>query len=143
MSIFEIVPILLGLVAAVAGGALVADAFLEDQPFAGQERRQHPRPPRSRLGEGLIGAGLACVALVLLTGGGWSLATLLMLFAFALEIAGIALSARYLVELTLGPTHRGRAGADFAPARRGLLHRRRLVGSSDGPAPGWPLVGDD
>ena len=68
MSWIDVVPFIAGLIAALAGGALVGEAVLSDEPFA-VERRRLARAERNRVGQGALGASLVCTALVLLSGG--------------------------------------------------------------------------
>ena len=57
----ELLPVLLGVVAAVMGGLLVLDAIIADGTFISVERRRSSRPPRSRTGEGLVGAAIMLI----------------------------------------------------------------------------------
>jgi hypothetical protein len=91
----EILPILLGILAAIAGLALVFDAVLRDGVFIAPERRRRARAPRHHLGEGLFGAGLCVIALALVSGDVWRYTTVAMLAALILCAAGTVLNWRY------------------------------------------------
>lgn len=137
MSWMEVLPFLGGLVAAVVGGALIADAALHDEPF-GIERRRVARPERNRVGQGCLGASLVCTALVLLSGGGSPFSVAATFVGIALVIAGVVLNWRYLVDLTSGPSSRLRNASLGDDSRRG--------GDFDGtraPAYGWPVTSDE
>lgn len=135
MSWMEIIPFLGGLLAAIAGGALVADAALIDEPY-GTERRKAPRPQRNRVGQGCLGGSLVCTALVLLSGGASPFAIAATFVGIALLAAGVVLNWHYLMDLINGPTSRAQLGLGKDSSRR----------SDDGtpaPAYGWPVHSDD
>jgi len=134
MSWMEVLPFLGGLIAAVVGGALVADAALHDEPFAA-ERRRTPRPERSRVGQGCLGGSLVCTALVLLSGGGTPFSIAATFVGIALLIAGVVLSWHYLLDLINGPSGR----ASLSPVNN---DPRQSDGSAT-PAYGWPVSSDD
>ncbi|HSC32061.1 MAG TPA: hypothetical protein VLD17_10060 [Gemmatimonadaceae bacterium] len=134
MSWMEVLPFLGGLIAAVVGGALVADAALRDEPFAA-ERRRTPRAERSRVGQGCLGGSLVCTALVLLSGGGTPFSIAATFIGIALLTAGVVLNWRYLLDLINGPS--GRA----SPSSVNTDPRQSEAGAT--PAYGWPVSSDD
>ena len=137
MSWLEVLPFIGGLIAAIAGGALIADAALSDEPFA-TERRRAPRPGRNRVGQGCLGGSLVCSALVLLSGGGSSFAVAATFIGIALLAAGVFLNWRYLLDLVNGPVRRAREEA--------VIERPGRPDDYDGtpaPAYGWPVTSDD
>ncbi len=137
MSWMEVIPFLGGLLAAIAGGALVADAALIDEPF-GSERRKTPRPQRNRVGQGCLGGSLVCTALVLLSGGTSPFAIAATFVGIALLAAGVVLNWHYLVDLINGPTSRvQRASATDSS------HRSDDYDGRQAPAYGWPVHSDD
>jgi len=137
MSWMEILPFLGGLVAAIAGGALVADAILIDEPFAA-ERRRSPRPERNRLGQGCLGGSLVCAALVLLSGGASPFAIAATFVGIALLVAGIVLNWHYLLDLINGPASRTQSGLGTDASRRSDDYD-----GTPTPAYGWPVHSDD
>lgn len=137
MSWMEVLPFLGGLLAAIAGGALVADAALIDEPFAA-ERRKTPRPERSRLGQACLGGSLVCAALVLLSGGASPFAIAATFVGMALLIAGIVLNWHYLLDLINGPASRARSAMGNDTSRRSDDYDGTPV-----PAYGWPVHSDD
>lgn len=137
MSWMEVIPFLGGLLAAIAGGALVADAALIDEPF-GTERRKTSRPQRNRLGQGCLGGSLVCTALVLLSGGSSPFAVGATFVGIALLVAGVALNWHYLLDLINGPTSRAR----LTSLKSGSHHSDDFDGAP-APAYGWPVHSDD
>lgn len=137
MSWMEVIPFLGGLLAAIAGGALVADAALIDEPV-GTERRKARRPQRNRLGQGCLGGSLVCTALVLLSGGGSPFAIAATFIGIALLVAGVVLNWHYLVDLINGPTSR----AHLASSKDGSRRSDDYDGTP-APAYGWPVHSDD
>lgn len=137
MSWMEVLPFLGGLIAAVVGGALIADAALHDEPF-GSERRRVARPARNKVGQGCLGGSLVCTALVLLSGGGSPFSVAATFVGIALVIAGVVLNWRYLMDLTNGPSSR------LQPASLGdNSHRGDDLDGASGPAYGWHVTGDE
>ena len=133
----EVLPFFGGLLAAIAGGALVADAALIDEPF-GSERRKSPRPQRSRIGQGCLGGSLVCTALVLLSGGASPFAIAATFIGIAMLVAGVVLNWHYLVDLINGPTSRAQLASAKDKSRRSDDY-----GGTPAPAYGWPVRSDD
>ena len=138
MSWIDVVPFIAGLIAALAGGALVGDAVLSDEPFA-VERRRLARAERNRVGQGALGASLVCTALVLLSGGGSPFTVAITVLGAALLATSIALNWRYLAERVVGPSHR----APVATGSTGDTPRGTAATTVASPAYGWPLTGDE
>ncbi|MGI8842795.1 MAG: hypothetical protein ACR2HZ_03775 [Gemmatimonadaceae bacterium] len=108
-----ILPVLLGLVAVVIGGVLLLDAIVPDGSFVPEERRRGDRPPRSQLGEGLLGAAIVLLGASLIGRDSWPYTTLSVLLAVALGGAGVAMNWRYLREMAVAPQRR--SGESFPP----------------------------
>lgn len=96
-------PLLLGVLTAVAGAVVVADAWAPDAADLPFERRRRERPARHRAGEGIFGAGLLLLALALLGGDRWAYTNLVIGGAVVLVIVGTALNVRYFRGLAFGP----------------------------------------
>ena len=137
MSWMEVLPFIGGLIAAVVGGALIADATLHDEPF-GVERRHAARPERNRVGQGCLGGSLVCTALVLLSGGSSPFAVAATFVGIALVVAGVVLNWRYLMDVINGASSRlpSRASGDDA-------RRSDDMDGTRAPAYGWPATSDD
>ncbi len=137
MSWMEVLPFLGGLIAAVVGGALIADAALHDEPF-GIERRRVARPERNKVGQGCLGGSLVCTALVLLSGGGSPFSVAATFVGIALVVAGVVLNWRYLMDLINGPPSR------LQPASTGDDSRRSDdFDGTRAPVYGWPATSDE
>lgn len=95
----EHVPLILGILIALAGAALILDALRADRVRRFHERRRRKRTPRNRPGEALIGAGIIFFGASLMGGEHWRYATLAVLIGAALVIAGTILNRSYLKEL--------------------------------------------
>src|SRR4051812_49400407 len=99
----ELLPIIAGVVFAVIGLAIVADAVIASAGLIPVERRRRQRPERHRLREASLGLGVVCVAAALFGGDHWRYTTLAVVLAVILVLCGLALNLKYLRGLTLGP----------------------------------------
>ncbi|HEX6534776.1 MAG TPA: hypothetical protein VF041_09260 [Gemmatimonadaceae bacterium] len=116
----EDVPVLFGILAALAGAIVIADAWTPDSTDLPFERRRHPRPERSRAGEGIFGGALLVLALALFGGDRWRFTTLAIVIAFILAVVGVVLNARYFKGLVVGPGRgKGLEAGDQGPGARG------------------------
>jgi hypothetical protein len=97
----EHLPILLGVVIAVWGGALIYDAWRHEGMGVLRERRRRHRAARNRPGEALVGLGTILLGAALAGRDTWRFATLAVIFGFALLLVGAALNREYLKELLL------------------------------------------
>jgi hypothetical protein len=126
----EDLPLVLGVVVGLLGLWLLWDAFAADdaRPFR-RERRRRSRADRDRLGEGLLAAGLLCMAAALAGRDSWRYANLAVIAGTVLIVTGAALNLRYLRELVAfrGPARRQ---PDRAP--RGAEADRYVAGESPG-----------
>ena len=104
----EHVPIILGVLVGVLGVGLIVDAWLADDASVPLERRRRARAERHRVGEGIVGAGVLCMASILIGGDGWRFGTLTTILGAILLVAGAVLNRRYLRELFAfrGPARR-------------------------------------
>lgn len=111
----EHIPLVIGLIAMLAGVALIYDARRADEKWLLRERRRRPRTPRDRPGEALIGAGLVFVGSSLVGGEFWRFGTLAILIGFVLVVAGGMMNRRYFKELLLfrGTSRRAENPADL------------------------------
>jgi hypothetical protein len=121
-------PLILGVLVALGGVSLLADARLPDSAPRVAERRRRQRTERSRAGEAWIGIGLLAVGAALIGRDGWRWGNVAVLVGVVCLAAGVVLNRRYLYEMLFfrGPARRGRS-ADRAeelpptarPRRRG------------------------
>lgn len=112
----ETIPLILGILVALPGFALIADAWLPDGSFAPAERRRRERAERSKVGEAVVGVGILCVAAALVGRDSFRFATIIILAGVVLVTIGTVMNWRLLRELV---THRGaaRRGDGGAPPR--------------------------
>jgi hypothetical protein len=99
----ETIPLVLGLLLFLMGAAMIADAIVADDPSHDSERRRRERPGRSRVGEIVFGAGMLCVAAVLIGRDQWRFTTLAIAVAVVLVVVGVGLNLRYIRGSLLGP----------------------------------------
>ena len=92
----ETLPVILGILFVVAGLALVADGLAPDGALVRPDRRRSPRPQRHHAGEGMLGAGIACVGVALIGRDAWRYGTVAILVAFILCVVGVVLNWRYV-----------------------------------------------
>jgi len=102
----EHLPILFGILVALVGAGLIADACLGDSVPVLRERRRRERAVPHKGGELAIGLGVACLAATLIGRDAGRFGTLAVIAGAALVIVGAVLSRRYLRELL---TFRGAA----------------------------------
>jgi hypothetical protein len=110
----ELIPVILGLVVALVGVGLLADAWLADTALVPRERRRRVRAERHRGGEAVVGVGTLCMAAALIGRDSWRFGNLAVLTGAALLLTGAFLNRRYLRELL---TFRGPARRSDAPER--------------------------
>jgi hypothetical protein len=98
----ETLPVLLGVLLAIPGVALIVDAFIKDGTFF-PERRARPRPERHKLGEAALGVGLLFVSASLIGRDTWRFTNLSVVLALIFFATGVALNHKYVRGLMLGP----------------------------------------
>ena len=121
----ELIPVLFGLLVALVGVLLVADARLPDSAGYQRERRRRVRTERSRAGEALVGVGTICMAAALIGRDAWRYGALAAIAGAVLIGAGAVMNFRYLRELFSfrGPARRApdgeeRPAPEVDPAKR-------------------------
>ena len=110
----ELIPVILGLVVALVGVGLLADAWLADTALVPRERRRRVRAERHRGGEAVVGVGTVCMAAALIGRDSWRFGNLAVLAGAVLLLTGAFLNRRYLRELL---TFRGPARRSGQPER--------------------------
>ena len=107
----EMIPLVLGILVALIGLAILADAWLpEEMPFR-TERRRRDRTERSLGGEACIGVGVLCMAAALIGRDSWDYGTVAVIAGTLLFLFGAVLNRRFLLDRI---TNRGalRRGTD-------------------------------
>jgi hypothetical protein len=98
MTIEQTVALVTGVLTMVAAVGLIVDAALAKRPPAGEERRRRTRAERNRLGEFLIGLGLACLAVAFFGTDRWRFGTVAILCCAVCVTVGVVLNRRLLAE---------------------------------------------
>ena len=118
----ETIPLVIGILVAVIGLAILADAWLpEELPFR-TDRRRSPRTERSRGGEAAIGIGVLCMAAAIIGRDTWDYSIVAVIAGTALFAIGAFLNRRYLRDRI---TNRG------ALRRGGAARAHRAKGGRD------------
>lgn len=114
----EYVPVIVGLLIALAGLGLIADAWLPEPVVPFKERRRRVRAERSRPGEALLGLGALAMAAALIGRDAWGWSRLAVLLGAIAFVAGVVLNRHYLHELLFfrGPARRAEAPAPHQAA---------------------------
>ena len=99
----ETFPLILGILVALAGLAIVVDALMPERARVLAERRRRARPERRRGGQLMLGVGILLLAVALIGRDAWRYTTLTILVALIAMGIGTALNLKYVRGLTLGP----------------------------------------
>ena len=109
----ETIPLILGILVALIGAGLIADAWLPEHVLYRSERRRRARAERHLGGEAAIGFGVLCMAAALLGRDTWRYGTVAV-------IVGTLLFVTYLRERisNRGELRRGAPKPDEPEAKR-------------------------
>lgn len=127
----EMIPVVFGVLVALIGLGLLADAWLPERVNAyHRERRRSAREERHVGGEAAIGLGVLCVAAAILGRDSWSYSTVAVIAGAVLLLIGAWLNRRYLRDriVNRGALRRGSDG----PGGRSY--------EKDAPPPGRPRI---
>ena len=92
----EHIPVILGILLALVGVALLADAWVEDGAIVPVERRRRARTPRHARGEAAIGVGIVLVASAMIAQDAWRYGTLAVLLGTGLILVGAVLNRAFI-----------------------------------------------
>ena len=116
------IPLILGVLVALVGLAILADAWLpEEMPFR-TERRRRERQERSQPGEAAIGVGVLCMAGALIGRDTWAYSIVAVIVGTALFVVGAFMNRSFLKDRI---TNRG------ALRRGGAARAHRAKGGKD------------
>jgi uncharacterized membrane protein YidH (DUF202 family) len=94
----ETIPLILGVLVALIGVGLIADAWLPEQVLHRSERRRRARAERHVSGEAAIGFGVLCMAGALIGRDTWRFGTVAVIVGALLLVVGAWLNRQYLRE---------------------------------------------
>lgn len=116
----ETIPLILGVLVALLGAGLIADAWLPERVFYRSERRRRARAERHLGGEAAIGLGVLCMAAALLGRDTWRYGTVAVIVGTLLFVTGAWLNRAYLRERisNRGELRRGAPKPDQPEAKR-------------------------
>lgn len=102
----EQIPIVLGILVALIGVALIYDAMTSDGARPFKERRRRVRAVVDKNGEMLVAGGCFCEAAALIGRDTWRWGTVMVIAGAVMLLAGALLNRQFLKEMLL---HRGAA----------------------------------
>jgi Na+/H+ antiporter NhaD/arsenite permease-like protein len=111
----EFFPLVVGVVVALIGLALLFDAWTPDDIVVKRERRRRPRIERQRGGEAAIGLGILCMAAAFLGRDTWKYSVIAVIAGTVLLLYGALRNRRYLGQVI---------------SNRGALRRRQSEAGS-------------
>ena len=115
----EMIPVIAGVVVALIGLAILADAWLPEEYTHRNERRRAARTERSTAGEACIGLAVLCVAAALIGRDTWPYSTVAMIAGSVLFLVGVFANRRYLRDrmVNRGALRRGAPPGKVEPKR--------------------------
>lgn len=113
------IPLVAGVIVALIGLAILADAWLPEEITHSGERRRAARIERSIGGEACIGLAVLCVAAALIGRDTWPYSTVAMIAGSVLFLLGVFANRRYLRErmVNRGALRRGAPPGKAQPKR--------------------------
>jgi hypothetical protein len=93
---FETIPLIIGVLMALVGLGLLADAWLPEESNTFRERRRRPRTERSLGGEAAIGLGILCMAAAVIGRDSWDYVNVAVIAGTLLFVIGVWRNRRYL-----------------------------------------------
>ena len=116
----EMIPIVIGVVVALIGLAILADAWIPEKLSTQSDRRRRARTERSIGGEAAIGLAVLCMAAALIGRDTWVYSTVAVIAGAVLFFFGLLANRRYLKEriTNRGALRRGEHGTIGKPPKR-------------------------
>ena len=120
----ETIPLIIGVIVALIGLAILADAWLPEEMSFRSERRRQERTERSIGGEACIGLAVLCMAAALIGRDTWRYGTVAVIAGTLLFVIGAVSNRRYLRDRIVNRGALRRGGlADRERAQRGKEKR--------------------
>lgn len=92
----ETIPLIIGVIVALVGLAILADAWLPETIAFGKERRRHERTERSLGGEACIGVAIVCFAAAIIGRDTWPYTTVAVIAGAVLFLFGVIANRTFL-----------------------------------------------
>jgi uncharacterized membrane protein HdeD (DUF308 family) len=110
----ETIPLIVGVLMALIGLGLLADAWLPEKANTFRERRRRPRTERSLGGEACIGLGILCMAAAVIGRDTWDYVNVAVIAGTLLFVIGVFKNGRYLRDRlsNRGALRRGESPSD-------------------------------
>ncbi|MDB4893065.1 MAG: hypothetical protein JWL61_4920 [Gemmatimonadetes bacterium] len=115
----ETIPLILGILVALIGLAILADAWLPEEMTFKSERRRNSRTERSLSGEACIGLAVLCMAAAMIGRDTWRYGTVAVIAGSVLFLFGVFQNRTYLRDriVNRGALRRGGAPRPVPPAK--------------------------
>lgn len=114
----EVIPLILGVIVALVGLAILADAWIPESFSIGKERRRRVRTERSIAGEACIGLAILCMAAALIGRDTWRYGTVAVLAGSLLFLIGVYLNRTYLRDRIVNRGALRRSSGETPPERK-------------------------
>ena len=92
----ETIPLIIGVIVALIGLAVLADAWLPETMAFGRERRRHERTERSIGGEASLGLAILCFAAAVIGRDTWPYTTVAVIAGAVLFFFGVIANRKFL-----------------------------------------------
>jgi hypothetical protein len=116
----ETIPLIIGVIVALVGLALLVDSWSADRIPGVRERRRSPRTERSLGGEASIGLGILCIAAAIFGRDTWDYVNVAVIAGVVLVLLGAYANRRYLRDRisNRGALRRAETAADMRKNER-------------------------
>jgi hypothetical protein len=121
----ETIPLIIGVLIALIGLAILADAWLPEEMNFKSERRRNSRTERSLSGEACIGIAVLCMAAAMIGRDTWRYSTVAVIAGTVLFLFGVVQNRTYLRDriVNRGALRRGGAPRPVPPPKPGKILR--------------------
>jgi len=115
----ETIPLIIGVIVALIGLAILADAWLPEEMTFRSERRRHERTERSIGGEACIGLAILCLAAALIGRDTWRYGTVAVIAGTLLFVIGAFSNRQFLRDRIVNRGALRRGGAPRPDGKKG------------------------